>query len=142
MKHSRKITVIGSLLITGAVALTLMGIFTSNGMNEATAKSSSSTTSSSNITYKSSYINKVVPGNSGDEIRTVYSFPGTSCFLVRTDKALTVWERRGSRLVKLREIEVKQRLEEILFLDDGRTFIVQTSKEALVYSIDMIITAK
>ncbi len=91
------------------------------------------------IVYSSRYINKVIPGNRGnDKIRQVYAFPdGGPVFITRTNDALTVWARRENGLSSLRQIDLgDEALEEIVFLDDNRTFIVHTLSQARVYSVD------
>ncbi len=92
------------------------------------------------ITYNASYVNRIEVTRSGDRIRQIHIFPDTPVFLVRTTDAITVWWRDDRRLRSLLEIDLRNRsFQEVLFLEDGRSFLVHFSEMVSVYSVDRLI---
>lgn len=92
------------------------------------------------ITYNATYINRIEVTRSGDRIRQVHLFPDTPVFLVRTRDAITVWWRDDRRLRSLLEIDLRNRsFQEVLFLEDGQSFLVHFSEMVSVYSVDRLI---
>lgn len=92
------------------------------------------------ITHNARYIEGILATGAQDNIRQVHAFPESSVFLVRTRYAVTVWERRDRSVNKLLEINLDDDFEEVVFLDDDRTFIIRTEKSVKVYSVDRKIT--
>jgi hypothetical protein len=83
------------------------------------------------------YINQVLASGTADSIKEVYAFPTySSIFLVRTDRAVTVWERRDDSIKSLLDIKLDGSFEKLVFLEDGSTFIIQTSRAANVYAVE------
>ncbi|MCC5878153.1 MAG: hypothetical protein JJU11_18185, partial [Candidatus Sumerlaeia bacterium] len=74
--------------------------------------------------YAASYINEIKP--TSGKIHEVIPFPNTTVFLVRTDKTISVWERRRGEVVALMDIHLDKTLRNLEVLGDGRTFVVQT----------------
>lgn len=126
----------------GPAALVLLGVFflvfkLSESRRPAEAQDATDTRrTTGTVVYSASYVNQVAPADVKDPVKEVVPFPGTPVFLVRTPKVITVWERNQSGLKKLLDIQLNESFEKLHFLDDGRTFIIQTSKAASVYSIN------
>lgn len=90
-----------------------------------------------NYAYSAKYVNQVLPGGPGDSIKEVYKFPAFApVFLVRTSKAITVWERKDKALATLLDIRLDGDFENLLFLEDGKTFVIHTSRSASVYVLN------
>jgi hypothetical protein len=90
--------------------------------------------------YSAFYINQVQPGRREDTIREVIPFPKQPAFIVRTDKAYTLWLRDGNRLRSLLEIPTDEGRNAIQFLDDQATFMVISNKRVRVFTLDKTIT--
>ena len=87
--------------------------------------------------YKVEYVNQILASASGDEIKEVYKYPVYSAvFLVRMTKSITVWERREGTLKTLLDIKLDGDFKNLVFLEDGKTFVIHTSRSASVYVVD------
>jgi hypothetical protein len=92
------------------------------------------------VSYAATYLNQVAPTESGVKVLEVIPFPTSPVFIVRTDKHVNIWERRGSSLRNLLEIRINDVYKGLHVLDDGRTIIIHTEKAASIYSIEPRIT--
>ncbi|MCC6546528.1 hypothetical protein IT570_05105 [Candidatus Sumerlaeota bacterium] len=90
-----------------------------------------------NYAYRVNYVNQVLPARLGDDIKEVYKFPVySSVFLVRMSNSITVWERKEKALATLLDIKLDGDFKDLLFLEDGKTFVIHTSRSASVYTLD------
>lgn len=140
MKRARQASLIGSLAMI-VVATAALVFLMSNESAKAQFGQSSSGGSSVNLTYSTRYINKVIPTRTNDRVIKVTPFPDSPVFFVELKKSLNVWVRTEKGLRLLREISLEnQALQELVFLDDNRTFILQATESARVFSIDRTYT--
>ncbi len=92
------------------------------------------------ITHSARYIEGVISNEKDDSIRQVHAFPNSPVFLIRMRYSVTVWERRDRGITKLLEVQLDDDFEDMVFLDDHKTFIILTESSAKVYSVDRKVT--
>jgi hypothetical protein len=92
------------------------------------------------ISYDGAYINQVVPGKRTDEIKDVTAFPDQPAMIVRTEEALTLWVREGTKLRSLLEIPLDSGPNRVEFLQDGSTFVVISKQRARVFALNRTVT--
>ncbi len=137
---------LGSALLGFASAF-LVGLFLFHGGQQADAQNNSNNNNSSaretaaRVTHTARYLNAIQAKEEGEEVLETHAFPGSPVFLVRTKKHVMVWERRENSLNSLMTIPVENDFKDLIFLDDHRTFVIQTKKAVGVYSIDKRIPA-
>lgn len=91
---------------------------------------------SAQVSYSSYLISALKTSTSSDRVEEVYAFPGSPCYIIRTENNLIVWERRNNGVFRLLEVKLNDTFRDIIFLDDNRTFIVHTKSSVGTYSID------
>ncbi len=124
----------------GFVCAFLVGLFFFHGGQQVEAQNQNNNSADARnatpVTHSARYLNVIQTKEEGDEIREMHAFPGSPVFLVRTKKHIMVWERRENSLNSLMTIPVENDFQDLVFLDDHRTFAIQTKKAVGVYSID------
>lgn len=134
MTTTRAALLAAGAFLAGALAMQLGG-------SPAEAQQRGATRSANTtVTHTARVVNTIVPSAQGDKVLGVHGFPNSSVFLVHTKDSVTVWERRGDGLAKLLEVELLDDVEDIVFLEDGQTFILQSDDGAIVYRVEAVIT--
>lgn len=89
------------------------------------------------IAYSAKFVESITVNDiAGDDVREVYPFPNSPVFLIRTDSNIEVYERRGTDVVRLIALEMNDKFRELVFLEDGQSFIIHTKNAATVYTIE------